>query len=392
MSYDLEIWSVRELLDGPGDVEAKWAKSAEGWALGSGRSQFLIDRSYRIEPEDMPDEVAGSLPGLQFLTRFYLEGDQSPRQVASAKSIAKRIARSIHGIVVDPQEDLLLLPSGIKRMERPERDERFTILKFTWWFFDDSPLISDSGPEALLNLIEKTLPELLPARYGLFEPLEYKLKETGRKHLLKFLTAEFRNGLIWKPAKGFSLHLGFPKPLGASWRSFRTNYIAVSVDASLLCQPGWQTQLRLFWVGMSALIQPIYGDVRALKGQPRSGWYLPNDPQLEEHPVRSWFWRGVPRKLGVAFVLGSAYQLLWPDVMRTATIKSGLAFLSTADWTAENDHNDELPPVPDGIASPPSTNQEEPNIARSELEYPTQWPFGPQFAPRKLETAGVDPV
>jgi hypothetical protein len=388
MSYDLEVWSVRELLDGPSDAEAKWRASAGGWALSSDGWQFLIDRSCHIEPEDMPDEVARSLPGIQFVTRFYLEGDQSPRQIANAKNIAKSIAKSIHGVVVDPQEDVLLLPSGIKRITPPKRDERFTSLTFTCWFLDDSPLASGDGPEALLNLVEKTLPELLPSRYGLSEPLQYKLKETGRKHLLEFLRAEFRNGLIWKPAKPFSIHLGFPKPVGASWRSFRTNYVAVSVDASLLGQPGWQTELRLFWSELCALIQPIYGDVRTLKGQPRNGWYTPDDPQREEHPVRSWFWRGVPTDLGVAVVLGRAYQLLWPDFMRTAIIKSGLAFLSTTDWTSEINLNHQLPPVPEGIASPPSQNQQERNIARSELEYPSEWPFGLKFAPRKPEPFG----
>ena len=299
--------------------------------------------------------------------------------------VAQNIAKTTHGVVVDPQEDSILLPRGVKRILTSEREERFTSLTFTWWFLNDGPLASDGGPEALLRLIEKTLPELLPTRYGPFEPLQYKLKETGREHFLEFLKAEFRNGLIWVPAKPFSLQLDFPKPVGPSWRSFRTNYLAVSVDASLLRQPGWQTQLRHFLNEMSALIKPIYGDVRHLKGQSRSGLYLPRDPQREEHPVQSWFWRGVPIRLGVAVVLGSAYQLLWPDFVDRATIMSGLAFLSTTDWTVEADLTDESLPVPERIASPRITTRVEPNVARSELDYPAQWPFGPQFAPRKSQ-------
>ena len=73
MSYDLEIWSVQELLEGPSGAESKWLASTGGWALGSDRWQFVVDRSCHVAPEDVPAEVARSLPGIRFLTRFYLD-------------------------------------------------------------------------------------------------------------------------------------------------------------------------------------------------------------------------------------------------------------------------------------------------------------------------------
>ena len=381
MSYDLEIWSVRQLLQAPAETKIAWQAGPGGWSSGTRAWQFVIEDSVRVEPEDLSAEVARSLPGVRYLTRFHLEGDSTSTLVSQALTSAKGIARTIHGLVADAQTNELILPSGVRRLNpivRASDQERYTELRMSWWFLNDSRMISTNGFDRLLTLLENVLPELLPQRYGTYEPLEFRYKEMGRKHFLEFLENGAGRFLLWKPARPFSVDISFPKEAGASRQGFRTNRISVGVDAELLKQPGWQNQLRSFWEQMSMLLEPIYGDVHNLKGQPRSGWYLAVDPEREEHPLRSWFWRGVPARLGCAVVLGRDYQGLWPEFTSIAKNEAGLSFLSTGDWAATQALEDILQRVPTQIASP-ELQPVEPGkhaIALREADYPVKWPFG----------------
>jgi hypothetical protein len=67
-------------------------------------------------PEDLPEEIAASLPGIAYLTELNL----SP---VDASEVARKflvrtgtaIAKATHGVIFDPQLPQMTLPSGIKR-------------------------------------------------------------------------------------------------------------------------------------------------------------------------------------------------------------------------------------------------------------------------------------
>jgi hypothetical protein len=115
-----------------------------------------------------------------------------------------------------------------------------------------------------------------------------------------------------------------------------------------------------------------------------------------EHPVKSWWWAGIPETLGVAVVLGDTYQKLWPSFAASSTIWDGLAFASQEDWTADTDLADTIERLPleqmqipdpfggEMIAEDFRKYMEEvrrvgaQNIRR---KYPLGWPFGEPFSP-----------
>ena len=101
MSYDLEIWSVRPLFQAPAETKVAWQARPGGWSSGTRTWQFVIEDSVRVEPEDLSADVARSLPGVRYLSRFYLEGDSSSKLVSQALTTAKGIAKSLHGLVAE---------------------------------------------------------------------------------------------------------------------------------------------------------------------------------------------------------------------------------------------------------------------------------------------------
>jgi len=65
-----------------------------------------------VEPEDIPAQVRALLPGLRFLTQFCLEGNASSSAQKKLLSIARGLARSARGVVVDQQQGTVTSFSG----------------------------------------------------------------------------------------------------------------------------------------------------------------------------------------------------------------------------------------------------------------------------------------
>ena len=113
MSYDLNIWSVWPLDPASLSRQEGWKQVGESfWHLPGKRWQIAIDASTPVEPEDLPEEVGGLLPGIRWLTELHLEGDAPNSALALARKSAKEIARTAHGVVEDPQDGAIITPTG----------------------------------------------------------------------------------------------------------------------------------------------------------------------------------------------------------------------------------------------------------------------------------------
>jgi hypothetical protein len=361
MSFDLEVWSVRSF------DESIVPPVGRAW-------QICVDSSDRVQAEDIPAEIVPFLPGIAYVTRIYLEGEKSKSALTQVVRLAKHIALASHGIVFNPQTDCVTTPSGVKRVKPIKQPESFSVLQMSWWFLE-SPILQDDGLERLLACFEQHLPEAVPRRYGLWEPPQHIYAETGRAHFLEFLGENLKKGdtIVWytrRPVLG--VYLGCPKPLGASSRGFRANRLSFSIEAALLEQPGWNAQIQHIWMTLSQLLRPFYGDVRILDGHLRGNYTNSN---TESHPVVSWWWRGVPKTLGNAVVLGDVYQNVWPDFMRAAKTCDGLAICSSEDWSIKNDIASQLGGVPSEITQPDTSNP----YPYSRESYAPIWPFEAPF-------------
>lgn len=238
------------------------------------------------------------------------------------------------------------------------KGDKFSILQMSWWF-DHQHFNHRENLEAFLRLLEKNLPEALPRRYGAYEPPPFKYEETGFDHLVDFLLAEKSIvAYTTKPVLGISLGLnetsGFVQQ--GTKRKYKSSYITLSLDADVLSQPDWQMHLPKIWTELSAAIQPFYGDVRVLKNYVSSKTTYYVDATTELHPVKAWWWKGIPQGARLAMVVGQPYRELYSGLAPVAEDKNGLLFLSADKWDDRIDHIGCVPDAPKDISDDGSGN------------------------------------
>jgi hypothetical protein len=97
-------------------------------------------------------------------------------------------------------------------------------------------------------------------------------------------------------------------------------------------------------------LRPFFGDVRTLGGRIARGRSFCFDGESEVHPIASWFWRGVPPRLGHAAVIGEPYLSIWPELRERVTCEEGLAFVTADSWRDGTDVADAIGGVPERLA------------------------------------------
>lgn len=372
MSYDIEIWSVQPLSLPDGiSFGGRWT-AHDDVSIHSGQNwQIIVHQSVAVDDQDIPELISRSLPGIANFTELSVEPSEAPeaaRQLLLRN--AKGLAKSSYGVVYDPQEDSVVLPSGVKKFVPPAREEKANTLLLSWWFEHEGPLLRHNFQE-MLNLLKKYVPEALPRRYGTFEPPEHKYEGDDDK-LLEFLVSTTRaeTMVIWYPTKPVvDVSLSLPN-LDAKHRlGFRVNSCSIEFDIAVLGQPGWEKQIRRLWRSMSKFLEPFYGDVRIMRGYHRHAGRLWCSSDTDVHPVRSWFWRGLPHSGGVAAVLGQPYRGLWKQFEDAAQVDGSLAYLDANDWMEGTDVFENFAGVPDDLVNP--------NTGRDLELYSSRWPFAP---------------
>lgn len=377
MSYDLQVWSTTRPVLPDSLPKGDWYDSGSSWNYGAGSWQLVVQPTVAIETEDMPEEVRRALPGLAFLTELHLEPLSAPDSAhRMATKVASKIARSAHGVVVDDQSGTIKLPRGIKRY-RAEPGKSVDLLTMSWWW-TGAALTSIDAIAGFLDLVDEHVPEALPRRYGFYEPPEFKLEEEGRGHLVEFLHqagSEFVIAYVSLPALGLTLNL--QDEAGVGPHGFAAHHLRLDFDRSVLAQPGWESGLKRFWQAASLLLNPFFGDVRALRGYERNGSRLWVPPGAQDHPADGPFWAGVPLGPALAVVVGAPYLQLWQELEDTTSGEP--RFLSVEDWSEDADVLASIGGVPEELADPneaPGSTGPLP-LLRGPFKYPRVWPFAP---------------
>ena len=377
------MWSVRAIVKPAFRHAERWQQDASSWKYCASDWQIVVVHSNRVLPEDVPADVAKTLPGIEYLTQLQLEGNRTDEAMKLLNSTAADLAKEAHGVILNPQEGTLTTPSGVKRFATPEKHETLSVLSLSWWFLD-SWLRTQAGRESLVALLGKDLPEVLPRRYGPYEPPQYLFEAMGKAHFLEFLGENLHQTFVWYPHRPVAfVSLLCPASPGPSKRGFRANHLRIDFEHSALEQPGWAKAIHLLWQDACRLLKPFYGDVRILNEYVWSRGKIFIGPNTKSHPVTSWWWRGIPRTLGNAAVLGDVYQKLWPAFSSSATMTDGLAFASTEDWLVKRDLTVEIGDVPKSIAQPKAWSKSKwfgPLWRAPEKpKYPKLWPFEGPF-------------
>jgi hypothetical protein len=383
VSYDLQVWTARAFEAEPAALtDSGWKANGAGWSRNGKGWLVNVFANHEVLTEDIPEAVRAALPGIRFLTELSLEPGHAPKTAMSLlRSTAQTIAKVAHGVVFDPQDETVALPSGVKRFAPEPRGERLALLSFSWWFTHDDLLRRD-GIERLVWTLESEIPEALPRRYGLYEPPQFDFEKMGRAHFVEFLAEHSQQLVVWyahRPVVGVHRSIRSPsgwQPLGQNLQ-YRCQYLSLDVEHAALQQPGWPFALRRLWRRVSRDLQPFYGEVRTLHGYVRSGARVQRGRETEENPTKSWWWKGVPPSVGQAFVIGPPYVDLWP--LDSATEDGPLRFVETADWTQCEEASALVGGVPVVFASRERTVAAE--LAWPAPVYPPTFPF-PHNDPR----------
>jgi len=366
MSYDLEIWSIKqvdltELLTKNNCKRAgdDFSYEAKGWRI-------VINPQNAVMDEDIPLQIMGALPGIKFQLEINLEPITAPKKAISlVKKISSEIAKLTSGIIIDHQKDTVTTPKGAKRFIQVEKFPKMDIVELSWWMNHDIFTTADNL-QKLLNIIEVYLPEALPRRYGTTEPPQNKF--TSKEAFIDFLVQNAQGFTIWYPKyPALDVHLGIPSHVGlvkvGGKPRYRSTNIKVSIDAAVLSSEGWPLALRRFFREMSILLRPFYGEIRVLHNYYRGRGTFAYGSDTEEHPITGWWWRGIPIKIGLAMVLGEPLLRVWPEFLKKSEKIADLQIVDNFRNGIFYEVNQELLEPPIGLRQP------------EDGSFPKQWPF-----------------
>jgi hypothetical protein len=111
-----------------------------------------------------------------------------------------------------------------------------------------------------------------------------------------------------------------------------------------------ETRLKNLWNAITTLAAPMYGDARILQGYHLTGTQIAATAQSEPHPLCGG-WRGLPKRLGLAFAVGSPYLAHWPEV-KSSIADGDVAVRSVATWARGEEITETCGTAPDILCAP----------------------------------------
>lgn len=373
MSYDLRIYTIhrQDLSTLANKLNLTFNKNGEVFVLLFSEGQMIVNEEIKLEDEDIPLHISKELPGISYLIECNLEsGNNDEKVIKKLMEVAKEIAKNGTGVVEDMQTSEIILPMGIKRVLPIEKTERFSIIKLSWWF---NTVLGQEKIHRLLRIIEKTIPEALPRRYGLHEPPKEKYEALDSFE--KYWIENINHSIVWYPTKPVvSASISIPKQIGPTRIGYRFGHFSISIDSAVLAMPGWETAIIRLFKHVSVVLCPFYGDIYLLNDYIRLKTGLHCDEKTEVHPIKSWWWNGVPRNPGIALVVGDPI-LQYLNIHREAIVLDNGCKIFVRNKEDENDTVYKGISIPSKLYQPKSKIFNVLNIKA----YPKIWPFeGPK--------------
>jgi hypothetical protein len=303
MSYDLTVFGelmlsrfemIALVLEIP-ELHVEPVQGDQGLTVVKGKRAsycFTIDGPFRAELEDVPEEMVGSVLGVSAGYQVLIEGS-ADQSMPLAIRFAKKLAAAANGAVFDPQTDQVWAKAGQRVAARPERNERIDVIDIDWYFAGGTTNLA----ERYLAAARRHLPEALPRRFGEFEPLPFKLEESGDSGFVEAVD-QSKSLLFWS-AK-------FPALSGnVSVNSYRAGewepvpHISITVERSAFGDVRWRSALRSFFleIGTGGGLYYAFAEVvRNLSWSGRTIWFdgeQENTDSLLRWQGGEWGWMGL---------------------------------------------------------------------------------------------------
>ena len=305
MSYDIRIYTIEKQDFNDLKTLFEITMFEDGFVYPFREHQIVVSKETPIEGEDIPQQICKELPGLKFLIECNLEPiTYDEKYIKELLKISKAIAKNGIGVIEDIQTGVITLASGAKRVLKTEKTEYFSILELSWWFNDINSILQNDGLKKLLHTFERYMPEALPRRYGEYEPPKEIFTDVNAFH--DYLLKNMGKFIIWYPNKPVdNVDFSIPDFIGPIHLGYRFGKLAVSIDSRVLTMPGWKASIIRLFKHISSILNPFYGDIYVLKNQIKSRPTSYTDESSEMHPVLSWWWNGIPKKLGCGIIVGA---------------------------------------------------------------------------------------
>lgn len=136
-----------------------------------------VDGPVRVEPDDLPDDLAGVVTKPAWLVEVHLPGGYDAVSDRWALDLAIHVAKVGDGAVFDPQADRIVWPSGVTPRARGAVEERIRTVELVW--ITATSRFPDDGATRWLDVVDEHLPAATPVRFGSFEPFHGRLDRDG---------------------------------------------------------------------------------------------------------------------------------------------------------------------------------------------------------------------
>jgi hypothetical protein len=266
--------------------------------------------------------------GISYAVEVKFQGS-NPAGEDAARGAASALARHGHGAVSPEDVSETWAPRGVHRVKNHRLpDDGFELLTLSWWAAG-GPLVTPSGARRFFEVLQKWLPEAMPARWDEFEASGRRAGNDA-EGLPNVLDAIRDQVVVLAPTAPI-LTLDFH---GWHWGAhpndgFQANWVQIAIDGGLLSEPGWPKQLARAFEELTVVAQPFYAEARL-----RPGGICDRSFGLAAttiHPIGRSCWRGFPHARPLAMAVGPPYVERWPRPT-TAKERDGLLIFSGDDW------------------------------------------------------------
>lgn len=175
------FFSSRPDLDALGEL--RWRRSDDRWvAQGRGWDADVVGPTV-IEPDDAPAEATELEPGISWHVELNVSSESEEAERNGMKKVmaaAQKLAGA-DGVIAD--EDRVWKGQQPKRRWTPPRDPGYgepAILTMTWFVLPPT-LSSPDSVSALLETVQRVLPQAMPVRWGKTEPLGHGPEDEGNE-------------------------------------------------------------------------------------------------------------------------------------------------------------------------------------------------------------------
>lgn len=323
MSYDLRVWGARlappselgEIAAGAGLQLSQSEPGPTRTVVRGARARysFTVAEGQRLERDDVPDEITALMLDATTLYEVGVEGSASV-EIPHAIRFARRLAAAVGGVVEDPQAGSFWTRGALRSVEAVQ-PKAADLVELSWYAPEGSVV---GAADVWLASARRWLPEALPRRFGITEPLQGRLDRDGDQGFIKVHAAE-----------DVMVHFVGGAPCAEGYLSGgRRTYGEVAaykldVDAVAFEDPRWRRAVREFFVGFAERI-----DAFAATAELRAPgvFFAHLSPQgkwmgLPPYPA-SWAW------------LGSRYlEMIGDDLDPSRTMSVGAGRLLTLSET-----------------------------------------------------------